>query len=162
MNNSILYSFAVQLCCSDHISGFIPAQPVIDTRENLTEQRLSSLFKLVSTIHNDILSMSPERCPDTISFVFEKSLQLTCSDISCGVIAVEPILYDRDEKIGETIKIYFSRIIEQLGKHEVVIPKDNCSCISKVHNDVVAGTDKILVLPVHKVMKKRKIKKGKR
>ncbi|VUS64822.1 hypothetical protein [Klebsiella spallanzanii] len=160
MDNSILYGYAVQLCCSDHVSGFIPAQPVIDMRENITEQRLSCLFKLVGIIYDDIL-MNHNNCREATLFAFDKALELTCSDISCGVIAVEPILYDRDEKIGETIKLYFSRVIENLKKNNVVISGNNSS-MTEYKDELVSGSERVFVLPVHKVMKKRKIKKGKR
>jgi hypothetical protein len=156
MNNSILYSYAVQFCCSDHISGFIPSKPVIDIRENITEQRLICLLKLIGAIYEEVITTHTES-PETTMFAFEKALQLTCSDISCGVIAVEPILYDRDEKIGETIKLYFSMVIDNLKRNDVVISKNNDNI-----TEIVSDVDKIYVIPVNKVMKKRKIKKGKR
>ncbi len=102
-----LFDCAVELCCSDHVSGFISAKPVIDIRENLTEQRINYVYQLVNKIKEKIQLQNPSDNDGKIKYCFKKAIELTCSDISCGVIAVEPILYDRNDKICETIVILF-------------------------------------------------------
>lgn len=163
MNDSIIYSYAVQICCSDHISGFIPVKPITNIREHITEQRLSCLFKLVGAVHDEICTSYSDKCADEVYFAFEKALQLTCSDISCGVIAVEPILYDRDEKIVDTIKLYSSMVMSQIDNNDIVVGSNISNCLSENLNQT--GCDKgdvLLLSSVNKVRNKRKIKKGKR
>lgn len=166
MNDSFVFDCAIKLCSADHVSGYVSANPVIDTREKITEKRLSFIYQLLSDVKNKVLQQceNKNKNEDEIEYCFEKAVQLTSSDISCGVIAVEPILYDRDQKICETIEFYFSMVIKAVASLSI-------SLVSKKGNVALQNTQEIIkppveyktvVIPVYQKMKKSKIKKGKR
>lgn len=164
MNDSFIFDCAVKLCAADHVSGYVSANPVIDTRDKITEQRLSFLYQLLDNVRGNILENCEGESDEEIKYCFEKAVQLTCSDISCGVIAVEPILYDRDQKICEVIDFYFSMVGRTLTNLSVKL-------ISNIVSVAMPQTQKVdecsieyktVVIPVYQKMKKSKIKKGKR
>lgn len=166
MNDSFIFDCAIKLCSADHVSGYVSANPVIDTREKITEKRLSFIYQLLSDVKNKVLQQceNKNKNEDEIEYCFEKVVQLTSSDISCGVIAVEPILYDRDQKICETIEFYFSMVIKAVASLSI-------SLVSKKGNVELQNTQEIIkppveyktvVIPVYQKVKKSKIKKGKR
>lgn len=164
MNDSFIFDCAIKLCSADHVSGYVSANPVIDTREKITEKRLAFIYQLLSDVKNKVLQQCENKNEDEIEYCFEKAVELTSSDISCGVIAVEPILYDRDQKICETIEFYFSMVIKAVASLSI-------SLVSKNENVALKNTQEIIkppveyktvVIPVYQKMKKSKIKKGKR
>ncbi|WP_318371040.1 hypothetical protein [Enterobacter sp.] len=165
MNNAFLFDCAVKLCCSDHVSGFISAKPVIDTREKLTEQRLNYVYQLVHKVKEKILSETQSETEEKFIYCFKKAIELTCSDISCGVIAVEPILYDRNDKICETIEFYFNLTLAMTSSLQVspALPANiQNSSINNSSDSKSASGYKTIVVPVYQKMKKAKLKKGKR
>lgn len=165
MNDSFLFDCAVTLCSSDHVSGFISPNPVIDSRDKITAQRLSFLYKLVKQVKENIEQQSNQGGLAKNKYCFERAIQLTGSDIACGVIAVEPILYDRDEKISEVIAFYFDMVAKSLvGLSIELSPEKECVDIIEKTIEVkeVPAEYKTIVIPVYQKMKKSKIKKGKR
>lgn len=165
MNDSFLFDCAVTLCSSDHISGYVSPNPVIDTRDKITEQRLVLVYKLVKQVKDNIEKQNNGYNIEQFKYCFEKAIQLTASDISCGVIAVEPILYDRDEKISEVIEFYFNMIAKLISNLAIELPSDqelSCPEENKAIIQEPAVEYKTVVIPVYQKMKKSKIKKGKR
>ncbi|WP_260863774.1 hypothetical protein [Citrobacter sp. Marseille-Q6884] len=165
MNDSFLFDCVVTLCSSDHISGFISPNPVIDSRDKITAQRLSFLYKLVKQVKDNIEQQNNLGSQAKNKYCFERAIQLTSSDISSGVIAVEPILYDRDEKISEVIAFYFNMIAKSLiGLSIELSTEKECEVIIEKSPEIkdTLIEYKTVVIPVYKKMKKSKIKKGKR
>lgn len=166
MNDSFLFNCAVRLCSSDHISGYVSPNPVIDTRDKITEQRLTHLYKLVKQVKENIELQNDLGNTETTKYCFKRAIELTSSDIACGVIAVEPILYDRDEKISEVIAFYFQMVTKLVTnlKIELQATIESSSTILENNQQVcdVAVEYKTVVIPVYQKMKKSKIKKGKR
>ncbi|WP_318391946.1 hypothetical protein [Enterobacter sp.] len=164
MNDAFLFDCAVKLCCSDHVSGYISAKPVIDTRDKLTEQRLHYLYQMIQDVKEKIISKNETEGEEILIYNFKKAIELTCADVACGVIAVEPILYDRNDKICETIEFYFNLTKSLMSSLSVSL--SNSSLLPGSNNSADASkTDiesKTIIIPVYKKMKKSKIKKGKR
>lgn len=165
MNDSFVFNCATSLCSSDHISGYVSANPVIDSREKITEQRLLFLYQLVARIKDHIVQQNANEDMQRVKYCFERAIQLTCSDISCGVIAVEPILYDRDQKISEVIELYFNMVNKALKDLSVlfvssVMPSSATQQVADEKSNSVEY--KTIVIPVYQKMKRSKIKKGKR
>lgn len=162
MNDSFIFDCAIKLCSADHVSGYISANPVIDTREKITEKRLSFIYQLLSDVKNKVSQQCENE--NEIQYCLEKAVQLTSSDISCGVIAVEPILYDRDQKICETIEFYFSMVIKTVNNFSINISSKIVDITLKDTQEIIERPVeyKTVVVPVYQKMKKIKIKKGKR
>lgn len=162
MNDSFIFDCAIKLCSADHVSGYISANPVIDTREKITEKRLSFIYQLLSDVKNKVSQQCENE--NEIQYCLEKAVQLTSSDISCGVIAVEPILYDRDQKICETIEFYFSMVIKTVNNFSINISSKSVDITLKDTPEIIERPVeyKTVVVPVYQKMKKSKIKKGKR
>ena len=169
MNNSFLFECAVKLCSADHVSGYISANPVIDSRLKLTEKRLTLLYKLVSEISSKLISQSSADDIQRVTYCFKSAIDLTSADIACGVIAVEPILYERDAKIPEVIETYYDMVSGIVGNLSI-----NCDEVEKIKSSHDASSEynkhenndnvevKTVIIPVYQKMKKSKIKKGKR
>ncbi|ROU17651.1 hypothetical protein EB837_02150 [Kluyvera ascorbata] len=164
MNDSFIFDCAIKLCSADHVSGYVSANPVIDTREKITEKRLAFIYQLLSNVKNKTLQQCENRNEDEIEYCFEKAVQLTSSDISCGVIAVEPILYDRDQKICETIEFYYSMVTKTAEDFSIsLVSKCGDITLKNTHESFESSVEyKTVVIPVYQKMKKSKIKKGKR
>lgn len=163
MKKSFILDCAVKICSADHVSGYISTNPVIDSREKLTEQRLNSLHDLIYNVSVDILNAYPDINRTEIDYDFDKAIQLTSSDIACGAIAVEPVLYDRDQKIFDTIKFYFIMVNNMRNSLSIEIEKNKISSSIQVKQSAPLHPEsRTIVIPVYQKMKKAKIKKGKR
>lgn len=166
MNDSFLFNCAVSLCSSDHISGYVSPNPVIDTRDKITEQRLTHLYKLVKQVKENVEQLNDLGNKEIIKYCFKRAIELTSSDIACGVIAEEPILYDRDEKIAEVIIFYFGMVNKLITNLKIEL-----QAVTEVSSTIVENIQQVsepaveyktVVIPVYQKMKKSKIKKGKR
>nr|WP_318384062.1 hypothetical protein [uncultured Enterobacter sp.] len=167
MKSALLYSFAVKICSYEHISGFVSVNPVIDTRENISEQRVLFLYSLMQKVSNKI-SVEDTVSVEMIEYCLEKAVILTGSDIACNVISNDPILYVRDEKIEETLLYYFQQTLRHLQNNhiEVINPTPVATPVPSVsHDHVPAGVSyepKVIVIPAKHKICRRKTKRGKR
>lgn len=164
MNSSFSFEAAVGLCASDFISGFISAKPVIESCENITVNRISQLHEMVSQIRKDLLDKMSDEPVERIDYCLKKAIHLTRADITCGVIAIEPILCDRDTLIRDTISNYFSMIWSLFEKHDIRLIKNESItvCHQQISSAEVAIKHQDVVIPVYHKMKSAKKKKGKR
>lgn len=163
MKKSFILDCVVNICSADHVSGYISINPVIDSRDKLTEQRLNFMYDLIYNVSVDVTNAHPDINKNEVEYIFDKAIQLTCSDISCGAIAVEPVLYDRDQKIYDTIKFYFTMVNNIQNSLSIEIASDDIP--SPVSIDKCLPSSEInrtIVIPVYQKMKRAKIKKGKR
>lgn len=163
MKKSFILNCAVKICSADHVSGYISINPVIDSRDKLTEQRLNFLYDLIYNVSVEIKNEYLGSTNNEIEYLFDKAIQLTSSDISCGAIAVEPVLYDRDQKIFDTIKCYFIMVNNMRNMLSIEVASDK---VAPPVNEVPMASSipgsRTIVIPVYQKMKKAKIKKGKR
>ncbi|MFU0885706.1 hypothetical protein ACM26S_06735 [Kluyvera sichuanensis] len=163
MKKSFILDCAVKICSADHVSGYISINPVIDTRDKLTEQRLNLLYDLIYNVSIDVINAYPDIKRDEVAYVFDKAIQLTSSDISCGAIAVEPVLYERDQKIFDTIKFYFMMVNEMRSSLAIELENNEISSPVRVDQNLPSCPEsRTIVIPVYQKMKRAKIKKGKR
>lgn len=163
MKKTFILDCAVKICSADHVSGYISINPVIDSRDKLTEQRLNLLYDLIYNASVDLLNAYPDINRDEFGYIFDKAIQLTSSDISCGAIAVEPVLYERDQKIFDTIKFYFMLVNNMRKILSVEINNNEISAPVQVEKSVPSYPEsRTIVIPVYQKMKRAKIKKGKR
>lgn len=105
MSDVTLFDCAIRLCGADQISGFIPASPVVDSREKIIENRLKFLLGKMNDIYS-LLSLQYNN-GYRVMYVINKATELTVADIISGVIAVDPVAYEREERITESIQFYF-------------------------------------------------------
>lgn len=111
MNNTQYQGLAVRLCCADLISGFISLEPVLGSRDELADARLTYYCELLPKLD----------CQNHTQFTL--AVELTCADIQSGAIAVAPVLYDRDEKITERLRFHLVRLGERgVGGNEAEVP----------------------------------------
>ena len=163
MEKSFILDCAVKICSADHVSGYISINPVIDSRDKLTEQRLNLLYDLIYNASVDLLNAYPDIKRNEIAYVLDKAIQLTSSDISCGAIAVEPVLYERDQKIFDTIKFYFMMVNKMRSSLSIEIENNEISSPVRVEQSIPSYPEsRTIVIPVYQKMKRAKIKKGKR
>lgn len=164
MNSSFSFEAAVGLCASDFISGFISAKPVIESRDNITAKRISQLHEMISKIRKDLLDKMSGEPVERIDYCLKKAIDLTRADITCGVIAIEPILCDRDTLISDTISNYFSMMYSLFEKHDIRLVQSESITVS--HQPIspaeVIVKHQGVVIPVYHKMKSAKKKKGKR
>lgn len=109
MNEPLAIALSVKLCSADMICGFISVSPVLDNRDELIQQRLKwyrEWFYSQAAHLQKELQISDE----VFSHLLTQAVELTAADILCDAVALAPVLYDRDEKIIETVTTYFSRL----------------------------------------------------
>lgn len=116
MNHSIWLPLATKLCGADMTTGFISLDPVMNDRNELIEKRLHSYCEQLQGM-SDRLERASGFCSEHIRMLLPLAAELTCMDIQSGVISVDPVLYDRDEKIDEHLCRYFS-LLHTLGYKE--------------------------------------------
>lgn len=163
MKKSFILSCVVNICSADHVSGYISINPVIDSRDKLTEQRLSFLYNLIHNVSVDVTNTYPDINKNELEYIFNKAIQLTCSDISCGAIAVEPVLYDRDQKIYDTIKFYSMMVNNIRNSLSIDIVCDEIPSPVSIDKCLPSSDiSRTIVIPVYQKMKRAKKKKGKR
>ncbi len=164
MNRHIWVPSAIKLCGADMTSGFISLDPVMADRNELVEIRLQHYCEQLQAV-SDRLVMDSGFNAGEIHTLLPLAAELTGMDIASGVISVAPVLYDRDEKIGEHLCHYFSLLHKQFDQgHEVA------SAISqsddKQRKELLAGSDnmrgKVFPSPASTVAKGKKRKKKKR
>lgn len=114
MSRDYYLELAVRLCCADLTSEYISLQPVLGTRDELLDQRLTWYYELLERI--DTASEKGA------SQLFPLAVALTCADIESGAIAVAPVLYDRDEKIQERLLAHVARLSGRVIKDETAVP----------------------------------------
>lgn len=163
MKKSFILDCVVNVCSADHVSGYISINPVIDSRDKLTEQRFNFLYDLIHNVSVDVTNTYPDINKNEAEYIFDKAIKLTCSDISCGAIAVEPVLYDRDQKIYDTIKFYFIMVNNIKNSLSIDIISDETPSPARI-DKILPSSDmsRTIVIPVYQKMKRAKIKKGKR
>ncbi|CBG90850.1 hypothetical protein [Citrobacter rodentium] len=100
----------VNLCAADINCGYISATPVLDNRDELIAQQCSYYRDLLAELE---ILLTPESVGTGLKPQDEQwrsAIELVTADILCGSISLNPILYDRAEKIRERIIFYFSNL----------------------------------------------------
>ncbi|MEF3101778.1 hypothetical protein QFJ66_20940 [Raoultella terrigena] len=107
MNNLLTMSLAVRLCSADMSCGFISVAPVLGDRDVLIQQRLMWYHQWLLTLssHWQQETQIPE---DIFPHLLMQAVELTAADILSDAIALAPVLYDRDSRIMESVKTYFT------------------------------------------------------
>lgn len=113
MSREYYLKLAVKLCCADLTSEFISLQPVLGTRDELLDQRLTWYCELLERIDTTSEKGASQRFPLAVA--------LTCADIESGAIAVAPVLYDRDEKIEERLAAHLIRLCGRVSDDEPAV-----------------------------------------
>lgn len=107
MNNHLIQSLAIRLCCADMCCGYISVAPVLDNREQLIKQRLLWYQEWLA-YQIDHLQEEMQVPYDILSHQLTQAVALTSADILSDAISLAPVLYDRDSKIKESVSNYFS------------------------------------------------------
>ena len=118
MTSEYYLELAVRLCCADLNSEFISLQPVLGTRDELLDQRLTWYCEQLERIDTGLKQGNKGS-----STLFALAVEFTCADIESGAIAVAPVLYDRDEKIGERLLAHLTRLCGRVADDDVAVPE---------------------------------------
>ncbi len=107
MSSLLTMSLAVRLCSADMSCGFISIAPVLGNREELIQQRLIWYHQWLLTLssHWQKEMQIPE---DIFPHLLMQAVELTAADILSDAIALAPVLYDRDNRIMESVTAYFT------------------------------------------------------
>jgi hypothetical protein len=122
MDDSFRMMLAVKLCSADMSCGYISVDPVLGNRNEQITQRLKWYSEKLLVL-TDIQIADP----DIKNVFIEQAVSLTCADIICDVIAIAPVLYDRNEKIFEKLKMYMSLL---LASFPLACADDQEECIA--------------------------------
>ena len=117
MTSEYYLELSVRLCCADLNSEFIALQPVSGTRDERLDQRLTWYCELLERIDSGLKQEGKGS-----STLFALAVALTCADIESGAIAVAPVLYERDEKIGERLLAHVARLCGHVADDVVAVP----------------------------------------
>ena len=152
MNNMQYHGLAVRLCSADLISGFISLEPVLGSRDELADNRLTYYCELLPQLD----------CQDHSQL--SQAVDLTCADIQSSAIAVAPILYDRDEKITERLRFHLVRLGERgVGGNEAEVPTDGAEVLADgaevLAEKVIDQPEPIVAAPPPMVKKGKKKKR---
>lgn len=101
---------AVNLCAADMNCGFISVTPVLDNRDELVAEQLSCYRDLLAEVE---ILLTPESVGvghNAQDEQWRSVIELVAADLICGAISLNPVLYDRAEKIRERIIFHFSRL----------------------------------------------------
>lgn len=146
MASEYYLELAVRLCCAELNSEFISLQPVLGTRDELLDRRLTWYCEQLERIDAGLKQHTQE-----VSRLFPLAVGLTCADIESGAIAVAPVLYDRDEKIGERLLAHVARLSGHIADGEVVVPVETVKPQDSPPEEVISRA-----LPTQKGKKKKR------
>lgn len=99
---------AVALCAADMSCGYISVTPILDNRDELIESQHVLYNELLSDIENKLT-------PESIGIGHEiqdeqwcSAIELVSADIISEAISLDPVLYDRNDRVRERIEFYFN------------------------------------------------------
>lgn len=110
MDAILVDTLAVTLCAADMSCTYIAVNPVLDNRDELIEKQ----YTLYKTLLNNVEHiLTPEFVGvenKALDQLWYSAIKLTAADIVCKFISLDPISYDRTEKVNERIIFHFERL----------------------------------------------------
>ncbi|MBK5143524.1 hypothetical protein I2494_07300 [Budviciaceae bacterium BWR-B9] len=101
---------AVRLCAADISCAYIAVNPILDNRDELIENQ-HAIYRIL--LDNIETTLTPEFVGiehNALDQLWCSAIELTAADIISEAISLNPVLYDRTEKVNERIIFHFNRL----------------------------------------------------
>lgn len=110
MDEILKEKLAISLCAADMSCSYIAVNPILDNRDELIENQHVIYKTLLDNIEK---TLTPEFIGiehKVLDQLWRSTIELTAADIISEAISLDPILYDRTEKVKERIAFHFNRL----------------------------------------------------
>lgn len=138
---------AVSLCAADISCAYIAVNPILDNRDELIENQ-HAIYRIL--LDNVEITLIPE-CVGIEHNVLDQlwcsAIELTAADIISESISLNPVLYDRTEKVNERIIFHFNwlkpcfSMESQNEAQQLTMSAENGETQPQYHNEIITDND---------------------